>query len=863
MKISRLKLSNLRSLPVALIALSAAPSSAAPAAAASASGSGVEFFERRVRPVLVQHCYSCHSASAEKLKGDFLADSRAGMLKGGESGPAIVPGKPDKSLLVKMIRWADGESKMPPKAQLPEQAIADLTKWVEMGAPWPAESKLAGAKGAQSQEERWAELKRDHWAWQPVKTVTPPAVNDAAWPKTDLDKFVLAKLESAGLKPVADADKVSLIRRVTFDLTGLPPTPEEVSAFYADSSPNAYGKLVDRLLASPAFGERWGRHWLDVARYAESTGSTRNFPYHHAWRYRNYVIDSFNADKPYNVFIQEQIAGDLMPAKDAAQKNERLVATGLLAMGVKDLNERDQVKFVMDNVDEQIDTVTRSILATTAACARCHDHKFDPISTEDYYRLAGVFRSTDMMSGVKSRRGGQNRDYADPASLLRLADVSTPAAQAAAPAASTPSKEQQIATVNKQIADLQEEIRKMRAQLGVDANEKANAKQLAKQNPAKAQRFLAMRQEMQSLRAELARLENAPAPAAGGKKAAKADAQPEGPLAMGARDEAKPADCRINIKGDHDNLGAVVPRGGYIPLVRGPATPAIPSDQSGRLQLAQWMSSPENPLTARVMVNRIWHHLFGQGIVTTVDNFGSTGAVPSHPELLDYMARQLVANGWSVKKTIRQIVLSRTYRLGASYNAANYAVDPANVLLWRHAQRRLDAEQLRDAMLVIGGNLESARPAASPVAKLPEVEIRPGRRGGEFDRGGEHRSVYLPVVRGLVVPMMETFDVAEPTMVTGARDVTTVATQALFLMNNDFAIGQAKKLADRVNADISSGTDAQRIDRAYAYTLGRSPTAAERTRALGFVETFGGSEGDGLAALCQALMASAEFRYLN
>ncbi|HEX8912943.1 MAG TPA: PSD1 and planctomycete cytochrome C domain-containing protein [Humisphaera sp.] len=853
----------------ALPALASVPALAAPAATpAKDAAAGIDFFERKVRPVLVQNCYQCHATTSQKLKANLYCDSRAGLLKGGDSGPAIVPGNSAKSALIKAIRSDDPDTKMPPKQALSAQQVADLAKWVDMGAPWPAEPKVA-AKPGQTQAQRWAQLAREHWAWQPVKAVAAPAVKDAAWAKGDIDKFVLAKLDAAGLKPVADADKVTLIRRVTFDLVGLPPTPEEVTAFVNDPAPDAYERLVDRLLASPAFGEKWGRHWLDVARYAESTGSSRNYPYHHAWRYRDYVIDSFNADKPYNVFVQEQIAGDLMPSKDATQRNERLVATGLLAMGVKDLNERNAAKYDMDNVDEQIDVVSKSVLATTVACARCHDHKFDPIPTEDYYKLAGIFKSSEILSGVKSRKGG-NKEYADPASLVRLTAVAAPAAPAAAakPAAAPQDKAARIAAATAKLESIQTEMRKMRADLGLDAGDKANAKALAKKNPAKAEAFLAKRQELQQARAELAELESAAAPAPAAKKAA------AGPdlLAMGIRDDAKPADCRINIHGEHDDLGPAVPRG-VVSLIRGPAVPTIKPDESGRLQLAYWLSSPQNPLTSRVMANRVWQHLFGEGLVRTVDNFGTTGETPSHPELLDHLATQFVRDGWSVKRLVRSVVLSHTYRLASTYDPKSFNADPENRLLWRHGQRRLDAEQIRDAMLVVGGNLETSRPAASPVARLPDAEIRQGRRGADFDRtGGEHRSVYLPVVRAMTVPMMDTFDVAEPTMVTGARDVTTVATQALFMMNNEFAVAQARRLAERVRDDVSSGTDEQRVDRAYAIALGRGATAAERARGVAYVNAFAAEAGtadkakaraDGWAAFCQALVASAEFRYLN
>ncbi|HZK80411.1 MAG TPA: DUF1549 domain-containing protein, partial [Humisphaera sp.] len=386
----------------------------AAAAAAPADAGGIEFFEKRIRPLLSQQCYKCHSATSEKLKANLLLDSRQAALQGGDTGPAVVPGHPETSLLIEAVKYTNDDMQMPPKTRLSASAVADLVKWVQMGAPWPQEAVAANPKpsGPVGPTANYERLRREHWAWQPLHDSPPPSVKETGWPRNEIDRYVLAKLEEKGLAPVADADKRTLIRRLTFDLTGLPPTPEDVESFVADTEPNAYAKRVDRLLASHSFGERWGRHWLDVARYAESTGSSRNVPFNTAWRYRDYVIDSFNADKPYDRFISEQVAGDLMPARTPAEHNAHLIATGFLAIGVKDLNEKDRIKYLMDNVDEQIDVTTRSIMALTVACARCHDHKFDPIPTADYYALAGIFRSTEILSGVSKRnKGGKKKGY--------------------------------------------------------------------------------------------------------------------------------------------------------------------------------------------------------------------------------------------------------------------------------------------------------------------------------------------------------------------------------------------------------------------------------------------------------------------
>ncbi|MBC7818912.1 MAG: DUF1549 domain-containing protein, partial [Planctomycetaceae bacterium] len=376
----------------------------------------VEFFEKKIRPLFADNCFNCHSTNTNS-RGGLRVDDRNGLITGGDHGAAIVPGDPERSLLIKAVRQTDNKLKMPPMKQLSEQQIADLTKWIQDGAVWPKVEFTLPIGDPSPEYER---LRNEHWAWQPFGDVKAPAVRVADWARDDIDRFIQAELEEKGLTPVGDAGKVALIRRVTFDVTGLPPTLDEIASFVKDDSTTAFEAVVDRLLASAAFGERWGRHWLDVARYGESTGSARNLPYPHAWRYRDYVIDAFNNDKPYDQFIREQIAGDLLPANSDSQRDEQLIATGFLALGVKDVNQRYKVRFVMDNVDEQIDTVSRAVLGLTASCARCHDHKFDPIPQTDYYALAGIFRSTDLCAGVRNKMGGGGLDYYDTDLLLKL-----------------------------------------------------------------------------------------------------------------------------------------------------------------------------------------------------------------------------------------------------------------------------------------------------------------------------------------------------------------------------------------------------------------------------------------------------------
>lgn len=780
----------------------------------------VQFFEKKIRPLLVDNCYNCHSANTN-AKGGLRVDDRNGLLHGGERGAAIVPGRPDDSLLLKAVSYADNDLKMPPKKQLTADQVADLTKWIQDGAAWP---KVEVPTDLGKPNVQYDALRKEHWAWQKLAPSQPPVVRDGNWPLADLDSFVLARLESAGLQPVADADRLSWIRRVSYDLTGLPPAPADIDAFLADRSAMAYEVVVDRLLASPAFGERWGRHWLDVARYAESTGSSRNIPFPHAWRYRDYVIAAFNRDKPYDQLVREQIAGDLLPAESTDQRDELLVATGFLAIGVKDVNQRFKVRFTMDNIDEQIDTVSRSILAVTASCARCHDHKFDPIPTTDYYALAGIFHSSDLCAGVRNKMGGGGLDYYDTAMLIRLG---TPSGQPATPDA------EQI----KKIEELKQAVAVARAEF-----QELRAKpEGAEPGPDGRPKRAVARQKMNKLQQELNALTD---PTAGGAA-----------VAFGIREAKAIGDTEVRIRGEAEQLGPVVPRG-FLGLVDVPGAPAIPSDQSGRLQLAQWLTSPDNPLTSRVIVNRVWHYMFGRGLVSSVDNFGANGDRPSHPELLDFLAERFVRDGWSIKRLVRTIALSHAYRLGTAAPATHVAVDPANHLLWRHSPRRLDAEELRDTALAAAGNLQAGNPGGSLAREFRVVELR--NNGPEAPKLAEqvlhdrHRSVYLPLLRGLTPRALEVFDFAEQGMVTGSRDATTVATQALYLLNDPFVRRQSLVLAERLLARPQSD-DAERVNAAYRLLLGRTATAAEIERALQYLADFAtAAQAQPLAAAIKA-----------
>ena len=785
---------------IAMVLIAVGPAVASAQTPISPDASKVEYFERHVRPLLVDNCYNCHSANTN-AKGGLRVDDRNGLTQGGNGGPAVVPGDPAKSLLIQAVKYEDDNLQMPPKKRLTPDQVKTLTRWINDGAAWPDEARVAAPDKANA---RYEQLRKGHWAWQPLQQRKPPEVRDQSWVRDDIDRFLLARLEENAVQPSAEADRRTLLRRVSFDLTGLPPSPEEVEAFADDPSSDAYAGVVDRLLASPAFGERWGRHWLDVARFGESTGSSRNLPLPHAWRYRDYVIDSFANDKPYDQFLREQIAGDLLPADSPAQRDEQTIATGFLAVGVKDVNQRFKVRYVMDNVDEQIDTVTRSVLATTASCARCHDHKFDPIPTTDYYALAGIFRSTDLCAGLRNKMGGGGLDYYDTQMLIRLGTDSKP----------DPDFDQRVAEATKRFEQARKEFQAIQGTpegLALAANGQPTQRPL--------------RLKMNKAQAELAAL---------------TDPAKLGPVALGVRDGKVVGDTEVRLRGEAEKLGPVVPRG-FLGLISIPDAPSIPPDQSGRRELAAWLTSPANPLTPRVMVNRVWQHLFGEGLVRSVDNFGVTGDVPSNPELLDHLASRFVHDGWSVKKLVRLIVLSHAYQLGSESNETNRNLDPGNRLVWRHAPRRLDAEEIRDAILTASGQLDHARPQGSPAQGLKVIELTnngPVARNLIADgRASTHRSVYLPLLRGLTPTSLEVFDFAEQGMVTGRRDTTTVAPQALYLLNDPLVRRQALNLAERLLTK-SELTDEARIDLAHRLTLSRHATASEIARARNYLADF-------------------------
>ncbi|MBM3783250.1 MAG: DUF1549 domain-containing protein [Acidobacteria bacterium] len=768
---------------------------------AKPSPEAIEFFESKIRPVLAANCFTCHSHEGKVSRGGLVLDTKTGPLSGGDSGPAIVPGDPEKSLLIQAIRRT-GARKMPPGRPLSPSIVADFEKWVAMGAPDPREENRVVSKAPNI---NW-EIARKFWAFQPPVTPAVPKTADTKWATAPIDKFVLAKMEAKKLKPVADADRGTLLRRVSLDLTGVPPSPEEVDAFLADRSSSAYEKAVDRLLASSLYGERWGRHWLDVARYGETTGRTRNAPFPVAWRYRDWVIDAINKDLPYDQFILKQIAGDLLEAKTPDERNANLVATGFLALGAVDLNELDKRQYEMDVVDEQIHVVSKAFMGMTVGCARCHDHKFDPIPTKDYYAMAGIFRSTELANGLR-RRPQFNQIHFNDQLLLRLD--------------------------------------------GIDAYPGKDGNLLAKE-----------REELWAKVLQAERSRNRETVRTTGLEWYKLPLPQN--LVMGVREAERKVESEIMLKGDPHNPAEKVARGSLQILAPEGRPLTIPKDVSGRLELAKWIARADNPSTARVMANRVWLHLFGRGIVETPDNFGRSGSLPSHRELLDYLSQRLVANQWSTKKLIREIVLSRTYRLSSNHDAASHEIDPENKLLWRANRNRLEVEAIRDSILHVSGKLDPKNPGESPIADWISGGPKRARRQGQiepWELTEGYRSVYVPVVRNQPNRFFETFDFPEPSEPKGKRDVTTVAPQALFLLNSPFVAAQSKVAAERLLKAYPA--DKERLTRAYKEVLGRMPSTREIDQSLTYVGETKNKETEleAWAKLYQALFSSAEFRY--
>ena len=904
---------------------------------AKPDAAGIEFFEKHVRPVLVQHCYECHSGG--EVNGGLLLDSRQSVMKGGDTGAVIVPGKPDGSLLIEAIRYQNRDLQMPPKNRLSPEQVAVLEKWIAMGAPDPRD--VIAAATSTKPTGMTIEDGRRFWSLTPVNDPAVPEVTNAGWVKNPVDAFVLAKLDSAGLLPAPAADRRILIRRVTFDLIGLPPTPDEVDAFLADESDEAYSKVVERLLNSPQYGVRWGRHWLDVARYADSNGLDENLAFGNAWRYRDYVVDAFNNDKPFDRFLVEQLAGDLLP--EASQETK--TATGFLLLGAKVLAEPDMEKLVMDTIDEQLDTVGKVFMGMTMGCVRCHDHKFDPLKQTDYYALAAIFKSTKTFADTRTGaiKHWHEHSFATKEELeqLKVVEEQIKAKNSAAAAfkntamaklreeARAKATEYLMAATMFELSAPLSIVTEIAEQYGLHARILHHCRTHLEYNSddlffsawtdLAAQGADAVEQHYRPLfeRADAAFAEAQKADAAtktladpqlNAARAALHDASgflaippkveyafdeqtlaeydrlaeearvlesaaPDETAVLGVGEQETLASLPIHVRGSHLNLGEPVRREFPEVMRVSNVRPVFPSKQSGRLQLAQWLASTQHPLTARVFVNRVWGWHFGRGIVGTPENFGRLGDRPSHPELLDWLARHFMESGWSVRELHRLILSSNTYLMASVHpnEGACVAVDPENLLLWKFRLQRLEAEQIRDAILAVSNRLDTSLGGKTvPLRNRQFVFNHTSKDHTKYD--SLRRGLYLPIIRNNLYTMFEQFDFPDPTMPTGHRNSTVVAPQALLLMNSPLVMDSATEFAKTL---LSENVDDEvRVAMAYRRSVGREPTHEELQRALAFVgeltspgQTATGQSAADLpqawAMLCQSLFASNEFIYVR
>ncbi len=921
------------------------------------------FFEKRIRPLLVEHCLECHGP--DKQKGSLRLDHQAGWKTGGDSGPAILPGRAEESLLWRAVNYEDRDLKMPPKKRLSDAELSDLRQWIASGAHDPRlEIEAGSGKGSQPKVDG------SFWSFQPPVIKPPPSVKNAAWVVNTIDRHILARLEAEGMSPAPDAETMVLRRRLAFDLTGMPPA----SGGLKNESLAAY---VDELLASPAFAERWASHFMDLTRFAESSGGGRSLPFKDAWRFRDYLIESIRDNTPLDRMITEMIAGDILPYTSASQRRRQVTATGFLALGPTNYEEQDKGMLRMDIVDEQLETLGRSFLGMTLGCARCHDHKFDPIPTRDYYALAGILRSTKTL-----------KNYTDNVAHW----IDTPLPFDGAEEVRLVALEKETAAAEKEVSLLKDQLRdagsvalrrKQRLAASdlpgvvvddLDAQKVGNWKSSSRfppfigggylhdenqgrgektltfspklpvagryevrvafsGGPGRAERVPAtvlhadgedlvyfkqttealdglqfatigtwrfetggqnfvmisnagaegyvtvdavqflpadagmpdmpaqkVSEEENGLRNRLAEMEKK-------LKEIRKAGGPSRPEVMSVAEDEKPEDARIHIRGSIRNLGPVVPRGFIQAASRG-QVPEIANGQSGRLQLAQWITSRDNPLTARVLVNRVWHWLFGAGLVRTTDNFGSTGETPSHPELLDELAVRFMEDGWNLKRLVREMVLSHTYRQD-SQGGGKHEKDPDNRLLSRMNRKRLDAECIRDAMLAAAGTLDVSfgGPNVGGATKVDSNDQKVQNLEYAFTFDDTRRSVYTAAFRNVRHPLFEVFDFADINQPISQRTTSTVATQALYLMNHPKVIEQARAAADRVLKEAGSPPD--RIQSAYQHSLGRRPSAKEAGLAADYLESTisGNADGaevrDAWARFIQTLWATPEFRFVR
>ena len=886
----------------------------------------LEFFESKVRPILVQRCYECHSG--QESNGGLRLDYREGLLKGGDSGPALQADEPQGSLLLRAIRYQNADLQMPPSGKLDASEIEVLETWVAQGAFDPRADLPSGSsdkpQGMSIQDGR------NFWSMMPLKPVEVPRAVDTDWCRNPIDAFVLKELDSNGLRPSPESPRREILRRVTLGLIGLVPESQEYKAFEQDTVPEAYERQVDRLLSSEQYGVRFGRHWLDVARYSDSNGLDENIAYGNAWRYRDYVVEAFNSDKPFDRFIEEQIAGDLLPDADRQSKT----ATGFLVLGAKVLAEPDRDKLTMDTIDEQLDTIGKAFMGMTLGCARCHDHKFDPIKQRDYYALAAILKGTKTFgdSNFGAIKHWNEISYANPQEKEQLKAIDAQIAEKNG--AWNKLKSEAIGKLREQVRKQAADYLAVASKLTSEAtlNEWAQVGEELKLHPrvlANSRRYLdnhrqeplfakwhelaghgdhqAIRDYYQELferalgewekakaaDAQVKKLEDSTLEAArvalgdvGGFLAIPAkmehaldqeslvkihelaesarlfeSAAPDETSVMGVADKGVVDGLAIHIRGSYRNLGDVVPRGFPEVMVSQGATPIFSRHSSGRLELARWLANATHPLTARVIVNRVWRWHFGRGLVESTENFGVLGDRPSHPELLDYLARWFIESGWSIKELNRLILTSSTYRMSSVHPEAQsaLAIDPENRLRWHYKLERMDAEPLRDSILQVAGRLDCQLGGKSvPLRNRQFVFDHTSIDHTKYD--SIRRTVYLPIIRNHLYSLLEQFDFPDPTMPVGSRNTSMVSVQMLLLMNADWIIDSASLLARR--SQEFSSEPSRRIDWLFETVLGRAPKEHEQRRFLDAISAGQASGEDPWVTLAHNLLICSEFIYV-
>ncbi len=909
----------------------------------------IEFFEKKVRPVLATKCQACHNGNV-KTSGLDLSTAEAFKAASG-AGPLVSKESPEASLLLQAVSY-EGRLKMPPTGKLSAEEIAALTAWVKMGAPWPGAGSTAVAKSIVRKGGRnFSPEEKSFWAFQPVVKPGAPVVRNQAWVKSPIDRFILAGLEAKGLAPAPPAARLTLLRRATFDLTGLPPNEKEIADFLADESPRAFEKVVDRLLDSPRYGERWGRHWLDVARYADSTGNDEDHRYPYAWRYRDYVIEAFNSDMPYDRFVREQIAGDLM-RRDTVYP-QGIVATGFLALGAKAIAQQDKKKMLYDVYDEQVDVMSRGLLGVTLSCARCHDHKFDPLLTRDYYSFINFFANTKSFKDSETHVSkllftplvpreqyasySRHEDRIDEMKMKiddlvdeekerynkdltpRLAEYMLAARrviQGARVEEVAAEKHLQGRVLGRWVSYLKTDPRTKPHFDDWAAATGSNAAEVAARYQARytatlekwTQKLHKWREHARRMLAE----KNMPPPpkpdfkaeedgffydvyidgkigpfALGKKdqdavfspnaKAALAKLQaelehlqktkpPEPDMACAVQDEDSSVSQKVFIRGDYNSEGEDAPKA--FPLILSKASDPKPSPTgSGRLELAEWLTSKDNPLATRVIANRIWHWHFGEGIVRTPDNFGKMGEKPTHPELLDYLTARFVEGGWSFKEMHRLIMLSSTYQMSSNVSGEALKADPENRLLSRFFRRRLAVEELRDGLLAVDGSLDLKMGGTLQSGFGTDGENNQDRLSINPDTQ-KLRTVYLPLRRANLPTLLNLYDFGDATTVQGRRISTNVAPQTLFMMNSAFLTERSQNLAGQLLKE-SGLTGPQRVERLYLRAVNRRPAPEEvdddLTYITRFEQKYPGPDANRNAwqSLCRALLASNEFVYVD